>query len=587
MVGDDGDCALKRGMKSDFLAPVLERLDLGEKDLYLSGLWGSSRAYFLASLFKEQNCSFLIITPDLEEAQSLQCDLRFFLSDSKKDKVYLFPPWEVLPFEPMSPTPEITARRMEILFLQQERKTMLVVTPIQALMEPVLPPDILSTSSEIVETGEEIERDLLIDKLQSGGYRSVDMVENMGEFSVRGGILDFFGPLQADPIRIEFFGDQIDSIRTFDYSTQRTKTFLEEVILIPARAVILNEQTISSFSRHLNPVQEEGKELLEKVSEGILFPGIEQYLTYFYQQHLGLIDYMEEAWVFLDESYFVYEKAEHHQKVILEEFKRERNPLYPPPEAAYFSPEVIKKKLKKRQLFQIDSLKISKATRPYLPFHIAQNRVKSALAAKSKEGLFTALAGQLRFWLEKGYRLVLTANSRGQAERLKEILFDEGIVASIEEKWLMGEAGVSICIGNLDAGFMVTDEHLGIITEKDVFGKQKVPAQSKRYKSSRFLSTLSDLMIYDLVVHVDHGIGCYMGLTKIMVEERPVDFFIIEYEGGDRLLVPLDRLYLVQKYMGARGEQVRIDKLGGKSWARVKENVKASLKQMAEELLQL
>lgn len=587
MVGDNGDYVLKDGKKSGFLAPVLERLDLGEKDLYLSGLWGSSRAYFLASLFKERNRSFLIVTPDLEEAQSLQSDLRFFLGDSQRERVYLFPSWEVLPYEPMSPTTEITARRMEVLFLQQERKTMLVVAPIQALMEPVLPPDILSSSSEIVETGEEIERDRLIDKLQSGGYRSVDMVENMGEYSVRGGILDFFGPLKADPIRIEFFGDQIDSIRTFDYSTQRTKTFLEELIIIPARAIILNEQTISSLKQHLASEHEEGKELLEKVGEGILFPGIEQYLTYFYQQQLGLIDYMEGAWVFLDESYFVHEKAEHHQKIILEEFRKERNPLYPPPEAAFFSPETIFKKLKREQLFYIDSLKISKTTRPYLPFHIAQNRVKGTLAVKSKEGLFTALAEQIHFWLDKGYRLILTANSHGQAERLKEILFDEGIVASIEEKGVMERAGVSICIGDLDTGFAVTDEQLCLITEKDIFGKQKVPVQSKRYKSSRFLSTLSDLLIYDLVVHVDHGIGCYMGLTKVMVEERPVDFFIIEYEGGDRLLVPLDRLYLVQKYMGARGEHVRIDKLGGKSWARVKENVKASLKQMAEELLQL
>ncbi len=590
-----------------WLAPLLEKIRLGQKRVSLRGVWGSARGLALAGLHALQSRPILVITASSAEGRALFQDIQFFhnllVANQPAKPARYFPPWEVLPYEPLSPQPEIAANRLNVLYdLLNENINPLMVTPLAALMHRLIPRDVMSNSVELLGVGEEIERERVIRLLCRIGYKETDMVESREEFSVRGGILDFFGPGMTHPVRIEFFGDEIASIRTFDYETQRSLETLGEVVILPAREAVLTPRTIQNLKENVSRQGQDSprlrEELLARLELGSHFSGIEQYIPFLYNKTDTLLNYMpSDTIAVLDEPDYIETHGASFEHKVRQEYHQIGKTPYPPPDESYLSWEQCKRLLNK--YFQINLASLSLSERKTAPgamkFEIKSlEMVTVKMRSREETGFLSKFADSLRKWKQQGQRIFIICATDGQAERMRELLFDYKLTAGLYNhlKWISPEekqvpqADIVITVGDLSAGFRIPALSLVVISENDVFGEHKKIRRRPHYRSSRFLSSFSDLQVGDFVVHVDHGIGRYLGLSKLELDNRILDFLLLEYQDNDKLYVPLDRLYLVQKHMGDE-EKVELYKLGGRKWARQKEKVKASLLAMADELVKL
>jgi transcription-repair coupling factor (superfamily II helicase) len=579
-----------------FLSSLREKLELGERRISISGLWGAARAFVLTALQRQLDVPLLVICSTTPEAQTLADDLRFFQRVLPASSgVVLFPAWEVLPYEALSPSVEIVAQRIDTLhrLLYGERLT--VVTTVAAGMQRLIPRRVLDRATELIGVGEAIGRDRVVQRLIEGGYRLVDMVEGRGEYSVRGGILDFWGPATEQPVRVEFFGDEIESIRLFDYQTQRSLKLVEEALILPSREALLTPEAIACFRKQVGSA---GTELFQQLSLAQAFPGMEHCLGYLYPRLDSLFDYLaQDTLVVLDEYAYLKERAGEWEAQVAREYGRVQPAPYPPPADNYLSPDQLERKFRQYRTIQLDSLKVKPTGS-----HVARLELRSrsttalrfTLQGRREEGGYMArLAEEIKGWQRGGEHVWLVCHNPGQAQRLQEILGEYELGSrvvepgSVEPQSLLSSAVPLIWVGRLSTGFYLPDLGLRVITEAEIFGEAKKAKPRPHYKSSRFLSTLSDLKVDDYVVHVDHGIGLYRGLKKLPVDHCQRDFMLLEYAEGDKLYLPLERLHLVQKYMGGGEEQLRLNKLGTQEWARLKKRVKAGIKEMAEELIQL
>lgn len=582
------------------LAPLREKLALGEEQISLGGLWGSVRAFVIAALRAKLGLPLLVISSTTPEAEALASDLKFFCrilsgeDSSASSGVALFPAWEVLPYEPLSPSAEIVAERINTLHRLLYGENLIVVTTIAAAMQRLIPKTALDQASDLIGVGEDIGRDKVIQRLIQGGYQLVDMVENDGEYSIRGGILDFWGSATEHPVRVEFFGDEIDSIRLFDYQNQRSLKKIDEVLILPSREVVLTPDTISRLEKRFEASPHpRHKEILQQLALFSPFSGIEHYLGYLYPEPGSLFDYIPaDALIVLDEYTYLKERAGEWEAKIASEHEQSEPELYPPPSDNYLSFKQLQHKFKQHKVIRLDSLKLKQAGS-----HIARLEIRAdsttalrrILQSKQHDqGFLAQLADEIKGWQKRGEHIWLVCHNLGQAERLQEILGEYELgsrivdPASAERQSPVDSSALLIWVGKLNTGFCLPDLSLRIITEAEIFGESKKIKPRTSYKSSRFLSTLSDLKVDDSVVHVDHGIGLYRGLSKL--EGR--DFMSLEYADGDKLYVPLERLHLVQKFMGG-GEQLQLNKLGTQQWGKLKKRVKASIMEMAHELLKL
>ncbi len=582
------------------LASLREKLALGEKQISLGGLWGSARAFVLAAL----HVPLLVISSTPSEAEALADDLEFFCrlmqgEESSSSGVALFPAWEVLPYEPLSPSPEIVAERINTLHRLLYGERLIVVTTIAAVMQLLIPKASLDQASDLIGVGESIGRDQVIQRLLQGGYRLVDMVEDRGEYSLRGGILDFWGSATGHPVRVEFFGDEIDSIRLFDYQNQRSLKRIDEALILPSREAVLTPDTVSRLIKRFESSGcAKHKEMLQQLSQFLPFSGIEHYLGYLYPKPDSLFDYIpQDTLVVLDEYTYLKERAGEWEEKIASEYEQSESELYPPPSDNYLSFKQLQHKFKQHSVIQLDSLKLKPTGRHIVRLEIkadSTTALRFALQGKKhNQGFLAQLADEIKSWQKQGEHVWLVCHNLGQAERLQEILGEYELGSRIidpdsaKRQTSVDSATLLIWVGKLSTGFHLPGLNFRIITEAEIFGESKKIKPRTPYKSSRFLSTLSDLKVDDCVVHVDHGVGLYRGLSKLAVDHQERDFMSLEYADGDKLYVPLERLHLVQKFMGGGGEQFQLNKLGAQQWGKLKKRVKASIMEMAHELLKL
>ncbi len=592
----------------EFLSPLMEKFALGEERISLSGLWGSARAFVLAALQSQLAGSLLVICSSTPEAEALAYDLEFFCcrlpgkKSSEPSAVSLFPAWEILPYEAISPAAEIVAQRINTLHRLLYGEKLIVVTTIAAVMQRLIPKAALDQITDLVGVGETISRDQLMRSLIEGGYVLVDMVEGRGEYSFRGGILDFFGPANKYPVRVEFFGDEIESIRYFDYETQRSLEFIAEAFILPSREALLTADTISRLKKQLETSKaapsREYQALLQQLSLSKPFSGLENYLGYLYPEPDSLFDYLaRDTLLVLDEYTYLKQRAGEWETQIAAKYEQSATELYPPPESNYLSFKQLQQKFRQHKIIQLDSLKLkSRAS------HITKLEMQAESTAalritlqgkRGEQGYLALLADEIRNWQQQAGHIWLVCHNLGQAERLQEILGEYEVAARIvdpdstKQQVSQPSATPLIWVGKLSAGFYLPGLKLRLITEAEIFGEPKKAKPRQHYKSSRFLSSLSDLGVDDYVIHVDHGVGLYRGLSKLEVDHRTRDFMLLEYADGDKVYVPLERLHLVQKYMGGGGDQLQLNKLGSRNWGKLKQRVKASIMEMAQELLKL
>ena len=542
----------------------------------LTGLVGSSRAYLLSQWRERVSGPLLIIVPHLRSAESLLEDLRFFQKEPG-DLLFLYPEWETLPYDDIPPHPEIVRERVKCLYALLRGEEVVVVSSIKALMQKVLSPVDLKESILSLSAGEEIDRDQLIHFLQDRGYTLAKTVEERGDFSVRGAIIDLYSPYYDEPLRLEFNGDRLESIRRFETETQRSlpQGMMADAVLLPARDI---SKDTSAASGKALPDYLKGDEIIF-IEEGDEVEKEVRSFSFLIQEH--------------------YEKALSRKKYA------------PPPEYAYLSAEEVSIFFERFSTIFLEGGPLAPSScQQVIPFAMEANEnlqreIRTVLSTKnhfSQTSPFSILQKDLQDWQEGGGRAFLVSHTSGQAERLRDLLFQYGTEPILEkeksfkEAFDQGEKEVVLLVGTLSSGFRNPQEGWMILTEEEIFGHRKrlpdgkvrtsIPSDSWQ-KGSPALTSYRELREDDFIVHIDYGIGRYRGLKHLKIWGVSNDYLLLEYQEGDKIYLPVDRLNLIQRYVGGDGKPPRLDKLGSHSWERAKKRAKAAVAEMMKELLDL
>ena len=577
----------------------------------IQGLQGGARAYVLALVAAGARRPMLIIASNVNEAEKLYDDLTFFLGEERslaplRKRLHLLPSWEVLPFENLSPHPDDIAGRLEALYkLVEEPAPILISTP-AALMQKVIAKEALKQSYLYLVVGQELARDALVAHLAQWGFQNVPLVEERGDFSVRGGIVDVFSPGYTRPLRLEFDGDLLESIREFNPSTQRTEQVQEELLLLPMKEFSLKGTLLDDAMRRieqraleLEMDRRERNSLLESVRAGIPFPGIEFLAPYFRSNLTPVFSYLpSDTLVWLDGADRVESEAERFGQLVYErhEQAKEERRLVAPVETLYLNEHQWRDALQPFSQISGEVLRImaaserAEANTLTVETYLASD-IRQETAVRGKEASLALLVEKLRAWEQE--KVIFTAPTKGDATRLRELLGNYDRQFELTEESLptvleRAETARLIVLGQLNQGFRLPESHLVFVTFDEIFGTRKRPptGATKNYPS-HFLTSLSELKQDDYVVHLDHGIGVYRGLKFLNVAGVEGEFLHLEYQAGDRLYLPVDRINMVQKYIGGDGAQPGLDRLGGTAWEKVKAKARKSIFAMAEELVQL
>ncbi len=504
----------------------------GER-LIVSGLEGGAKGFFISLLLREIT-PLLVVTPDQDAAEALWEDILFFAPSEEKGRIHLFP-FDGIPQVDLLPRWDLYGQRMKVLRLLIEGGLSLVITPLHGLLGKIISKEDLVSSLIKIKVGQEIERETLLRELISMGYNRVEMVEERGEMSLRGGIMDIY-PLDSElPLRMEFFGDQVDSIRTFDLETQRSLEHVGEAVITP----------------------------LKVEGEGTLF------------------DYLPlQVLVMFDSPFEAEREVEEFWGKLLKYGK----------EVQFFPPKVVLTMIKERPTVEIGGwdLNLPRDQRPpHVSAHVFSNE---ELRRQIRAGGLRVLAHEVQRWLKGGWAVYIAVQTSRQAKRMVEILEDLGLKVGFRDFFpyypLRDRGRLTVVVGDLRAGFRLPSEGLAVMTEEEIFGLKRRIGRGKRAQPTPF-SNFEDLKLGDYVVHIDYGIGVYRGLVRLEGEGVENDYLLIEYDGGDKLYVPVDRLNLVHKYIGTGDKPLKLDKLGGISWRRTKKRVKRAVQQVAKELLEI
>ena len=583
---------------SELPVKIIDCLDSSRGEVALRGLRGSYLAYLLSEAVKEEKGPFLVLTPTASEAETILGDLNFYLG---KGRLISYPSWEILPYENLSPLPDIVGERMAALYALLTGEVDVVVAPVTSVMQRTVPRSFLRALVDYVAAGEELPFGPFLDGLVERGYRRASQVEEKGEFSVRGGIVDLWGPSMNLPVRMEFFGDEVDSIREFDPATQRsTGVRFDDLVILPAGEICLSPERADRVARR---IRARGREmgiassrlddLLQGVSDGVPFPGIEFFIPDFYGETSTFFDFLpgdltvirvdpEETW----ERSLDFEETcrNRHAKALAGGWP------FPAPEEIYLTAAEVSAALRERRTVLAGGVGIG--AEKVIGFSIADNSDLRAFLRETGSGAspLARLAKEIKEWVGDGRKVIFAAHTPGHAERLGELLRPHGIVAAIHDgPPAFGETSeaVPIYIGGLSRGFRDEERGLVVITEEEIFGERH-RRRGKLRKIPDFQATsFGQLRRDDYIVHVDHGIGIYRGLRKLEAGGTVGDYLELEYLGGDKVFVPVDRLNLVQRYSGSEKERPRLDALGSGSWEKVKKRVRKAVTELAKELMEI
>lgn len=536
------------------------------RSIGLTGLKGSSKAYLLALWLEKTKGPFLIIVPHLQDAESLLGDFRFFQKDETIPSL-LFPPWETLPYDKIAPHPEIIRERVKCLFSLLKGEKAVFIAPIRAVMQKVLSPADLEGATLSLSVGQEVDRDHLIRFLSKNGFTQVRVVEERGDFSIRGAIVDIYAPPHEEPLRFEFDGDRLESIRRFETESQRSlpQSSMRETLLLPARDIAgedshLHSSTLFDYFKGRGAIFVEEGEEVER--EGKAFSHL---IQEHYERALSRGEFVPPP----ESTYLLYEEVTPHLNQFQTVFLQ-AGPVAPP---------------QCQQLFPVD-MESNEDLQREIKAHL------SGLGGLSEQSPFSVLLEHLRDWQRKEMKVAIVSHTLGQAERLREILAHYGVESHLEKAKTFQEVmtwdgkALTLLIAPLSSGFQNLKKGWVLLTEEEIFGERRRLQEEKPKKPSSPIS-FTELREDNFIVHVDYGVGIYRGLRHLKIGGVSNDYLLLEYLDGDKLYVPVDRLNLIQRYVGGDGRGPRLDKLGGTSWERAKKRVKAAVSAMVKEILDL
>jgi len=549
------------------------------------------------------------IARDDARATAFHDALKYFDPDLT---VLEFPAWDCLPYDRVSPKPEIVSRRLSTLGvlerIQARHIPAVVVTTVNAVLQRVPPRRGIKASTYTAAVGNAIDLDALIAFLVSNGYHRASTVVEPGDFAVRGGLIDIFPSGRSNPVRLDLFGDILDSIRVFDAESQKSLKQRQNVTIVPASETPLDEASISRFRQAyvatFGTVLDEDP-LYDAVSRGQKHPGMEHWLPLFYDRLETFFDYLNPG-VIVSRDHLSDEAAQSRTDLIADYYQARRDNMETarglagaiaykalPPDALYLSGEEWRAAMN------------AFPRRDFTPFNLpdaddvysAQGRqARNFAAERAQEGtnVFDVFKDYITPLVDRparkgGKSVILASWSAGSAERTQTVLADHGLNnTTIEKTWASALAGardhLTITVLALEHGFETPD--LVVVSEQDLLGDRLIRKQRRRRRSSDFIADAATLSEGDLVVHVDHGIGRFIGLKTVEVSGAPHDCLQLEYAGGDRLYLPVENIELLSRF-GSEAQNAQLDKLGGSGWQARKSKLKQRLREMADDLIKI
>jgi transcription-repair coupling factor (superfamily II helicase) len=575
--------------------PDLKKILSATAPLTLASAPAGFLPWLMADLARASSKRAVFIASDEAAMRALVDAAAYFAPELE---VVTFPAWDVLPYDRASPSLRIQSERLAALHRLQQKPgaAQLLVTTANAATQRTLTPFRIRQLVARLAPGERIDRDQLAARLTANGYQRVDTVAESGEYAVRGGLIDLFPTGEDNALRLDFFGDEIESVRRFDPADQRTIGRIDGFTLMPASEALLDEDSIKRFRsryRETFGATATGDPLYEAVSEGRRLAGMEHWLALFEEKLATLFDHLgDEAMVVRD--FGTNAAADQRFEAIDDYFANRQRAMvaqpgsYRPTEPAllYLSADAWSEAIEAQPIHLAtpfaapDSEKsldfAVESARDFAPERAQNANVYEAVvkhAAKLKKG---------------GRKVILASYSNGARERLGNLLADHGLKgARPAETWqdalgAADKASVALAVLPLDHGFTTPD--VAVLTEQDMLGDRLVRRRKRRKQADAFLNELATLTPGDLVVHVDHGIGRYEGLTQVPVAKTPHDCVAVSYSGGDKLYVPVENLEVLSRY-GSESEGVGLDKLGGEAWQRRKAAMKERIREIAHELI--
>ena len=552
----------------------------------------------LADLARASDKRLVYVATDDAAMQAVADAAPFFAPDLI---VHRFPAWDCLPYDRAGPSMRVSADRLATLSALQlpAKRGELILTTVAAITQRTLTPFRIRQLATTLAPGQRIDRDALAELLVANGFSRVDTVADQGEFAVRGGILDLFPAGEENGLRVDFFGDEIESIRRFDPADQRSLGPAKALQLLPASETLLDEATIKRFRsayRDLFGGQSTGDPLYQAVSDGRRQAGMDHWLPLFEERLATLFDHIDPATPVLRghrseataEARFAAIADYHANRVAAEhESPGSYRPLAP--ETLYLTEEEWAGAAKTRPIHIVTPFDVPPAaTIVDLETFAARDFTPERTADLN---VYDKVADHLSDERRKGRRTIIASYSGGARDRLSGLLRDHGVTSlAPADSWqdALGTASAesggatAMVVLPLDHGF--ASDAISLLTEQDILGERLVRRQKRRKSADAFLAELATLSVGDLVVHLDHGIGRYEGLTQIPVGSSPHDCVALAYSGGDKLYVPVENLDVLSRY-GGESEGVGLDKLGGEAWQRRKARMKERIREIAGELL--
>ena len=532
----------------------------------------------------------------LPQVQSF-CELSGTLSP---DAVVMVPAYDVLPFENMSPHAEIQEARAKALWKITTGTARIVIIPASAAVMKLSAAEFYFDLAQVFRRGETVDVDKIVGHLNTVGYTKTDVVEMPGEYALRGGILDVYPPEADRPLRVEFFGDEVESIRKFDPGTQRSSTEVDEVSLQPLTDTPVREDTLAAINARLSAGRISGSEHDREdaiLATGVaVFPGWELYSAVA-GPGVSMFELLSNAAVLINEPSAVKAELEHWWERVENAHERSLIGNLVRPEDLYFPPGDWWDRLGDLPAADLEQLGITE-------FGVDEITFNSRPSARF-HGSIPAIVEEVKKLASENQRVMIAVSSTGEVERLAEVFSEYGVTFRLGSRtprpgetfmddaaYLAGEeVSTTIVKAFIPDGVVLPEARLVIFGACDLFDESEITAarpQRSKSKTSAFVSDFRDLAVGDYVVHVEHGIGQYQGLKEIPQQDGSnAEFMILEYAEGARLYVPLTRLDLVQKFRSAEGARPLLSRLGTQQWQKTKARVKKAMRDMAEELLKL
>ncbi len=579
---------------------IREFLHSGGGAIQVEGLAAATKSAFTAALQRTMKRPTLVVTYNYEQAENLYDDLT---SLGMNGEALLVAPSDSMVYQDGDTDYDVIGRRLTALSRLQDGRPVVVIAPISAVLQRTIPPDVLASHRIRIEKNAELDLDEIGYQLVELGYERVQMVERQGEFSVRGGILDIYPSTEETPVRVELFGDEVETIRAFDAETQRSSAHMDGVDVGPAREILLNSDLAESGARALAEhlelecgrfESEDDYDASARLRAGIeddiarlknqaYFDGIEYYLPLLYKQEVCMLDYLPaDGVVILDEPHQIKSHWDQLHEELLEALhaRVSRGDMISLPVELSVDFDHFADRMKRRQRAVLLSL----LDRSVGWMSIASHVPLPSAPMDSFGGQISVLIEQIKTWLANRCRIVLVSN---QPHRVVELLNEHELSTSPLENLGANGAGIYVIEGSIRSGFKLHEANLMVAGDGEMFGQNRMHRPRKAFRKGLAISSLLELNEGDYVVHINHGIGRYRGMTKLSGPSGERDYLLVEYAGTDKLYVPTDQIDRIQKYIGTDAVAPTVHRLGGNEWARTTKRVKQSVREMARELIQL